>query len=105
MVRRTALICSLTSIIGCSSNLVRCFRGQAPPAFSPGHLGRQRVQTRAPAAPESPEPGRPLPRGRVVPRVGAAGPVRAYRRETVVPQHLEMLADGRLGDAELGPDD
>src|ERR1700730_6886734 len=50
------------------------------------------------------EPGVDAAQRLVRDRVEAARAVRSYRGETVVPQHLEVLGDGRLGDAELALD-
>ena len=55
--------------------------------------------------PEAAEPGEPLvdtPQRLTVDGVEPPLAVAAYRRETVVPQYLQVLRDGRLADLELG---
>jgi hypothetical protein len=72
-------------------------------ARSPFSLGIG-VQVRRPGPAELVEPGVDAAQRLVRYRVEAARAVRPYRGETVVPQHLEVLGDGRLGDAELALD-
>jgi len=59
---------------------------------------------RRPRPAELVEPGVDVAKRFVRDRVEAARAVRSHRGETVVPQHLEVLGDGRLGDAELALD-
>ena len=70
-----------------------------------GHLGGQGGQVWSPEPPEARQPGVRLAQCGVVHRVEPAGALGAHRGEAVLPQHPQVLGDGRLGDAELLPDD
>src|SRR6185437_9710437 len=78
---------------------------EAALALAPGQFGRQRLQVRCPEAPEVIEPRVDLTQRLGVHRVQAPGPARPHGRQAAVPEHPEMLRDGRLGDAELLLDD
>src|SRR3712207_242036 len=107
--RWTSAMCCFGSIIGGSPIVLVVglagFPGEASLTFAAGHLGGHRVQVRRPEAPELPEPGVRLAQGGLLHRVEPARAVRPHGGEAVVAQHLEVLGDGGLGDAELGPDD
>jgi len=75
-----------------------------PLVLASRQLGGQRVQVRRPGPAELVEPGVDAAQRLVRDRVEAARAVGSYRGESVVPQHLEVLGDGRLGDAELALD-
>src|SRR5215213_5048583 len=71
-------------------------------ALTAGQFRAQRVQVRAPEAPEVVQP-----LVRLAQRLGVDGiepprPHRTYAGEAVVPQHLQVLRDRRLRDAVLG---
>src|SRR4029077_12403881 len=107
--RRTALICWVTSImslsplgLGCA---LRYWAGEAALAPAPGQFGGQRLQVRGPESPEAIEPRVEFPQRFGVHRVQPPGPLRPHRRQPAVPEHLEMLGYGRLGDPELVLDD
>src|SRR5688572_23773078 len=70
-------------------------------AFSPRDLRRQRIEPRTPKPAEGIEPGVDRFEGACVHRVDASGALDTYGGEAVVSQHLEVLRDRRLGDAEL----
>src|SRR5690606_38451919 len=74
-------------------------------ALPAGDLGGERVEPRAPEAAEAVEPGVDLGQGARVDGVDEARSLGAHGREAVLAQDLELLRDGRLGDAELAGDD
>src|SRR5690348_10780248 len=99
--RWTALIWWTTSIMG----LLSLLPVEAALALAPGQFGRQRLQVRCPEAPEVIEPRVDLTQRLGVHRVQAPGPARPHGRQAAVPEHPQVLRDGRLGDAELPLDD
>ncbi len=93
-----------------SSRSCTCRTSRRSPALLAGalaasDLGCECFEPRSPEAPESIQPGVHLGQGARVERVQAARALGEHRREAAVAQHLELLRDRGLGDAELGGDD
>jgi len=70
-------------------------------ALAPGDLGGEGFQLVLPERAEPGEPGIDLPQRRRLDRIEPARPVDAHGRKAAVPQHLQVLRDGGLRDAEL----
>src|SRR5882724_7386020 len=78
----------------------------APPiALAAGNLGRQRVKLMLPEPAELAHPCIDLAQRPGFDRIDAARSIRAHIRKAALAQHLEMLRDRRLCDAELALDD
>src|ERR1700682_390075 len=100
--RRTALIWWLTSII--VRSLMFGSASSFTASFASRHLGAQRAQVRRPEPSEGGQPLVDIAQRPAVDRVEPTLTLGPHRRETVVPQHFQMLGYRRLGDGELGLD-
>src|SRR5215813_14280576 len=76
-----------------------------PIALATGNLGRQRFELMLPEAAELAHPGVDLAQRPGLDRIDAARAIRAHIGKAAVAQHLEVLRDRRLRDAELALDD